>query len=365
MALQQRPADLELCIRANFVGVYQPPPTIITSDELAAEALSHDPPLNTDGFIHLLSGPLDDFLQYAQEEHSKWLMDIAHDICDPLGMRGNQDWCPVDPTDPLTASLYRYDVPDGITIGLSKISPREGKCKTADAVTMRTRVISRDGECWVCGALRPLKNSHLCPKRMGDHLARRVFHDFSPGSPANPNLSVFDEILGITLGRNHDIWFSKYELGFRFVSANLYRCHVFASLAPNTDITLWGGQCYLPLPSDSPRLHGYPVAPPQPHRPNNPPAALIRWHYLQCVLQRFAHADYTNFGNIRYPELPLRMERDSDDDDEDTDSDDDDEGTDSEAEWPTAWFDRALQAQMEAAERHDFTANWVVANEDE
>ena len=65
---------LELCVLSDFVGLYPPPPTNITSDELARLAMPTDPPSRpTSPFAltRLLSGPLDDFLLYANQEHSK------------------------------------------------------------------------------------------------------------------------------------------------------------------------------------------------------------------------------------------------------------------------------------------------------
>lgn len=56
------------------------------------------------------------------------------------------------------------------------------------------------------------------------------------------------------------------------------------------------------------------TGPPQPQHDRNPPLGLFRWHYLQCVIKNFAHADYINLQNIAYYELPFRMEGDSDDD---------------------------------------------------
>jgi hypothetical protein len=74
--------------------------------------------------------------------------------------------------------------------------------------------------------------------------------------------------------------------------------------------------------------------------PSTPPG-LLRWHYLQCVLRKFAHSEYKNLQNISYYELPLRMEGDSED-----------EGTDSECEWPSAALEcgRAMQMAVEDCE---------------
>jgi hypothetical protein len=106
-----------------------------------------------------------------------------------------------------------------------------------------------------------------------------------------------------------------------------------------------------PQAADIPLLHGHEAIPPQPQHPCNPPPGLFRWHYLQCVIRKFAHDDYKNLQNIHYYELPLRMEGDSDD-----------EGTDSEYEWPSAVLDRGRAMQMDIAEhekRQRLTAEWA------
>ena len=169
--------QLELRISANSVGLYPQPPTSINSDLLAAQAMLPQPPPNTtDGLICLLSGPLDDFLKYSRQEQSKWLIDIAHDICDPASLRGSlfvwnvgmQQWRLVAHTEPLTASTYLYNVPVGVIVGLSKMSICTGKSittTTGHASTMADRVKRRDGVCWASGIRYPLVNSHICPKR--------------------------------------------------------------------------------------------------------------------------------------------------------------------------------------------------------
>ena len=112
------------------------------------------------------------------------------------------------------------------------------------------------------------------------------------------------------------------------------------------------------MPASIPLLHGHRASPPQPQHANNPPPSLIGWHYLQCVIQKFAHSDYKKLKNIFYCELPLRMEEDAygeDTYDEDTDDED-------EPEWPTVALDhgRAMQMAIEdrkASERA--VAEWV------
>ena len=154
--------------------------------------------------------------------------DLAHDICDPADHRGSllvwkesqQQWRPDATTEPLTASIYRYDLPVGITVGLSKISRRMGKSitdATWNASTIANRVKGRDGECWVTAITRPLVNSHICPKRMGDHVGRIIFRTFTSLFPA-PNFSIYNEIFGLCLSETLDAWFDKYDMGLRFVS---------------------------------------------------------------------------------------------------------------------------------------------------
>jgi hypothetical protein len=116
---QQQP-HLTLHILANRVGLYPQPPPRITNDDLANFAMTTvtGPPntpntTSSSNLTCLLRGPLDDFLLYSGQEYSGWLIDIAHDICDPTLKRGSlqvwdaagEVWRNVDPTDPLTLSL--------------------------------------------------------------------------------------------------------------------------------------------------------------------------------------------------------------------------------------------------------------------
>jgi hypothetical protein len=233
---------LELCILTDHVGLYREPPANISSDEDASLATTTVPPNLTSpmttnppnpttspaAFTCLLSGPLDDFVLYSGQGQyqSKWLIDIAHDICDPALTRGSlmvwdeaeEMWRNVHPTDPLTASAYLYDIQ--AVVSLSKISERAGKSKTSasgNASTMANLVKQRDGQCWVTRTISPITNSHVCPKRMGDHLLRVIYCNFVQ-TPPPPTLSIYDEICGITLSLPLDAWFDVYELGLWFVA---------------------------------------------------------------------------------------------------------------------------------------------------
>ena len=186
-------------------------------------------------FTCLHSGSPDNFLHYSGQEKSQWLIDIAHDMCDPALKRGSlqvwdaagETWRSVNPTDPLTRSTYLYDIQD--IVSLTKISKRAGKTISSaigDASTMANSVMRRDGQqCWVTRTTDPITNSHVCPKRMGDHLLRVVYNAFVSTPP--PALSIYDEICGITLSMVLDAWFDAYEFGLRPVAP--VRSHFFFS----------------------------------------------------------------------------------------------------------------------------------------
>ena len=219
---------LELRVNSPSVGLYPVAQPTISNDILAATAMTPGANSPSTPSICLLRGPLSDFVRYSRQEASKWLIDLAHDICDPVDQRGSlvvwkeqrQQWRHVATTDPLTASIYRYELPVGITVGLSKISRRARKSvidATGNASTMANRVKGRDGQCWVTAVTDPLVNSHICPKRMGDHVGRIIFRTFTSLFPP-PNLSIYNEIFGLCLSETLDAWFDKYEMGLRFVS---------------------------------------------------------------------------------------------------------------------------------------------------
>ena len=228
---QQPPHDgeLELCILANKVGLYHLPPSNISNDDQAALAMTTNtpspmPPPNS--LIHLLSGRLGEFLLYSGQEQSQWLIDVAHDICDPDQKRGRlqvqetkETWRDVVPTDPLTPSLYLYNIQ--LAVGLTKISKRTQASITSsggNASTMLNHVKQRDQEqCWVSRSPETLINSHVCPKQMGDHLLHVIYRNFVSAT-VPLGLSIHDEICSITLNRNLDTLFDLYQFGLRLVA---------------------------------------------------------------------------------------------------------------------------------------------------
>jgi len=225
----QDPQLLELAIFTPLVAPYTESPPAITTDTPAEFTMSTTEPSDEPGITRLLSGPLADFELYSGQERSQWLLDIAHDICDPLWKRGSlivwngaeRQYRDVIPADALIPSLYAYLLPPWTVVAPTKVSARTGRTRTSttgNSSTMAHRVDDRDrGQCWVTRDVYTNVNSHVSPRRMGDHLLRRIYETFV-GTPPPPALSVYDEICGISLSPFLDTLFDVYELGLRFVA---------------------------------------------------------------------------------------------------------------------------------------------------
>jgi hypothetical protein len=223
------PETLTLRIASSSVSLYANAVSPIQSPNDVDLAYQLDPPSNQPhaDFIILLSGKLSDFIYFAgdgaDDEKAGWLMDIAHDICDPCFKRGHL-WlsgrlAPVSRTDRLVADIYEYRVISPIS--LTKISVRKNKSQTASVgkpQAMGDHVKERDHRCWISRKVDPLINSHICPKRMEDAQSKRILEVFS-GSTVTTEVSVFDPQFGIALIANLDKLFDVYNLGFRATAA--------------------------------------------------------------------------------------------------------------------------------------------------
>ena len=105
---------LELRVNSPSVRLYPVAQPTISNLILATTAMTHGANSPSTPSICLLRGPLGDFFRYSRQEASKWLIDLAHDICDPADQRGSlvvwkeqrQQWRPVATKEPLTASIY-------------------------------------------------------------------------------------------------------------------------------------------------------------------------------------------------------------------------------------------------------------------
>ncbi|KAJ6590460.1 hypothetical protein DFH09DRAFT_1139434 [Mycena vulgaris] len=179
------------------------------------------------------------------------------------------------PNAPLIATTYNYLLPPGIPVRLTKISTRAThSVTTANGTTMRKHVFAHDNRCWISGGSMFIStNSHVCPKQMGDYVARQVYRDFVK-VPAR-GLSIFSPIFRITLSKNLDAihLLTLYLQG-------MYESHYFVDALPRFH---WTNRDEFPT-VDTP-LHGYRTSPPQPNNINNPPAGLFRWPHLQCPLK--------------------------------------------------------------------------------
>jgi hypothetical protein len=50
-----------------------------------------------------------------------------------------------------------------------------------------------------------------------------------------------------------------------------------------------------------------------------PPTGVFNWHYIQCVLKKFATDEYQQVDNVQHNALPFRTRDDADDEDVDFD----------------------------------------------
>jgi hypothetical protein len=87
-----------------------------------------------------------------------------------------------------------------------------------------------------------------------------------------------------------------------------------------------------------------------------PPVGAFNWHYIQCVLKKFATPDYKSIKHIRYFVLPFRTR-----DDDESDRDFDDERNIADPPYPSYHFElaqwRAFQ-RLEAVERNHAIEEW-------
>ncbi|EJD34566.1 hypothetical protein AURDEDRAFT_46975, partial [Auricularia subglabra TFB-10046 SS5] len=222
----------------------------------------------------LLAGPLHRFENLAMDERSDWLSGIAHDICDPLLRRGEllvydgprTCWLPVGPSEPLTASSYLYSLRTPALLALTKICPSEGPSignKTSRLSEMHDRVLARDGRCWVSGVEDVgAAVVRICPKRMGDALARRVLADFR-GSTVLADAAISDDMFCLVLSYSLRPLFHGFLFGFHHRGENFYDCHDFCRPSEDAVLTVAGLQ-WREHPHPAPRMHGLRVAPPHP-----------------------------------------------------------------------------------------------------
>ncbi|KAJ3777418.1 hypothetical protein FB446DRAFT_681166 [Lentinula raphanica] len=324
---------LYLIIKTIHIGVYPQPPTRFAANGdaqvfQAYTATSRDPNTTTPSSVtYLLEGEVSDFCCFSRHENTQWLIDIAHDLCDPLHRRGilwivsSQYPIPAHSGDPLYAATYEYQVLQGNVLQITKESPLRGDpsfSETSHSGGPRnsTSVKNQDGVCWVTHTSRPLKRSNIIPVRVGDAQARYIYQIFT--NMANPPFAhgVQNPQFGIFLNTKFNYWFDQFHVGFRQTVNNHYYVHNFMNPGvPSTGT--WPTAAHM-IP---PFLDGRLVSPPNPTSPDNPPPGLFRWHYLQCVIKRFGAAGYDNIEHIAMYENPPLREGDPENDQDGPDSD--------------------------------------------
>ena len=64
------------------------------------------------------------------------------------------------------------------------------------------------------------------------------------------------------------------------------------------------------MTGNEPNVHRYQIT-----IGSDPPSGIFDWHYIQCVLRRFATEEYQGMDNIAYFVYPFRTRDDGDDSD--------------------------------------------------
>jgi len=203
--------------------------------------------------------------------------------------------------------------------------------------------------------------THLIPKRMGEDGARDAVARFC-GDQAALGIHKFDPRIGIFLYMPLDKLVDDYELGFYYVTEDIYALHNFA---PNlVDCSFIGATAepgsVLAIADDKmPRLHLYTVNLSL-HDPDPtvslPPKGIFDFHYLQCVLTVFATPQYKNLPNVKFFSHPFKTMWDDDSDEEFVD-----DGV-KEPPCPSWRFDRFLAEQgrrQMMLERNEEVRRWT------
>jgi hypothetical protein len=307
----------------------------------------------TTGNLNVIIATLSDLNPFAGDTVD-WLIKVARLIFEPLGTSSlytfttgsleswlDRDMCAtwrtVQDGEQLRATVYEFRPDNNTPIALTKVSLRHMRSVTTNtsaprATTFRDTLLRRHQRCVISQQSLNLQiiASHLMPRRLGDVGVQSAFQRFT-GSTAT--VDRYDPLLGVPLFSALDSLVDSYGLGFwnhgpvslltihtlsvDFVPIwqNQYAVHSFL----DTNLNLLGSQ---PLTPNDPMLHGHQVTLIT-HDPSLslPPAGVFNWHYVQCVLTKFATDAYKAVDNVHYFSLPFRT-RDDDDDDSDIDFDD-------------------------------------------
>ncbi|KAM6493643.1 hypothetical protein JOM56_010004 [Amanita muscaria] len=272
------------------------------------------PPPSTIGHLYVIRASLQDLHPYAGGTVD-WLIRVARLIFEPLG---------------LTSSLFTFTA-DTLDSWLDRdmdpmqwrqveqgeqMSLREGTSATTNtsqprATTFRNAINERDGTCIISQNPFSLVASRLVPKRLGDATVTSVVRRFTDSDAA---VTRFDPTLGVLLFLPLDDRLGSYEMGFWNSGPDQYAIHSFF----HAHLNILGA---LPLTPSDPMLHGHTITL-STHDASFPPIGMFNWHYLQCVLKKFATDEYKQIQNICYFSLPFRTREEAEDEEIDFDFDD-------------------------------------------
>lgn len=354
-------------------------------------SLPDSPSASPSAHLYLIEGSFEDIAVYAGTT-ADWIIKVAHLICCPTGggrifthttqsldywleRERDHNWTEITPGDPLTSGIYEFNI--DIPVILSQISERRNHSKTtakseSNATAFREKIRQRDGAYCILTSSRshPIA-SHLIPKRMGTEGVKAVMTRFV-GAGEEVGLHKFHPKIGILLMTNLDKLVESYKLGFYLnsVSINVYLAisllsHVISWGTTYTahnfdvnemDVSIFGITVPRVDNATLPRLHQQTVTL-SVHSGSDPlpPIGLFGWHYLQCVLDRFATGDYKAVEGIFYYVYPFKTE--------DDDSDDDSNNSNNEirSPWPSYHFDRIMGEKirkLKMKERNHEVAMW-------
>lgn len=177
-------------------------------------------------------------------------------------------------------------------------------------------------------------------------------------------MSIFDKSLGVTLFKTLDSYVDLFKVGFWHMGNVGYRylyCMFYF-----TNKTLQGQYVVHSFEDVTLNLFGAEEAPqwacPLLHGAQidvgaDPPPGVFNWHYLQCVLQKFATAAFRDIDNISYYVMPFCTSEDEDEYDSNSSEFNDPQNPP----YPSYFFDRACSRayeQWEDAQRHQDIEKW-------
>ncbi|KAM6493658.1 hypothetical protein JOM56_010019 [Amanita muscaria] len=329
------------------------------------------PPPGTIGHLYVIRASLQDLRPFAGGTVD-WLIRVARLIFEPLGTSSlftftadtldswldrdmdSTQWRQVEQGEQLKATIYEFRPDNNAFITLSRMSLREGTSATTNtsqpqATAFRNMINERDGKCIISQTPWSVAASRLVPKRLSDAAVTSVVRRFTGSDAA---VTRFDPTLGVLLFLPLDDRVGSYEVGFWNSGPDQYVIHSFF----HAQLSIIGAP---PLAPSNPMLHGHTMTL-STHDASFPPIGMFNWHYLQCVLKKFATDEYKQIQNICYFSLPFRT-REEVEEAEEIDLDFDDERNIANPPYPSYPIELAeatARLHLEDAERNRDIGAW-------